>query len=49
MEDKQKKMKEEFSTFKKEPAGEPIKRHSQPTIDNQKDYRMKVIDMLRNK
>lgn len=49
MEDKQKKMKEEFSSFKKEPAGEPIKRHSQSTIDNQKDYRMKVIDMLRNK
>lgn len=47
MEDKQKKMKEEFSSFKKEPAGEPIKRNSQPTIDNQKDYRMKVIDMLR--
>jgi hypothetical protein len=47
MKDKQEKMKEEFSSFKKEPAGEPLKRHSQPSLNNEKDYRMKVIDMLR--
>jgi hypothetical protein len=50
MKEKQNKMKEEFSDFKKAPAAEPLKRNSKPTeyqFGSGDSPRVQMLDALR--